>query len=249
MRTLRLFTFIALTVSFFSCSNDDDSCAESTFFRDADGDGLGTTSETRLACEAPDGFVANSDDNDDTQALANLVTATVSNLHAPQEGGQGQPISGDFTKFDFETGQITTSDTDWDIAFRGTTIIVNGGSSQGTTDEPERTGIAAAYIATGTLESITSIETDSFVQDTTAELAIPSGSDNGWYTYAGPPTFLITPLAGKILVFRTTEGRYAKIEILSYYENAPANPDAFVDASRYFTFNYVYQPNNNVTIF
>ena len=249
MRTLRLFTCIALTVSFFSCSNDDDSCAESTFFRDADGDGLGTASETIMACDAPDGFVTNSDDNDDTQAIANLITGTTSNLHAPQLGGQGQPISGEFTKFDFETGQITTSDTDWDIAFRGTTIIVNGGTSQGTADEPERNSQAAAYIATGTMESITSVETTSFVQDTAAELAIPSGSDNGWYNYAGPPTFLITPLAGKILVFRTSEGRYAKIEILSYYENAPSNPDALVDQSRYFTFNFVYQPNNNVTIF
>lgn len=251
MRTLRLFTCIAiaLTVSFFSCSNDNDSCAESTFFRDADGDGLGTVSETIMTCDAPDGFVTNSDDNDDTQAIASLITGTAFNLHAPQLGGQGQPVSGEFTKFDFETGQITTSDIDWDVAFRGTTIIVNGGTSQGTTDEPGRNSQAGAYIATGTMESITSIETTSFVQDTSAELAIPSGSDNGWYNYAGPPTFLITPLAGKILVFRTSEGRYAKIEILSYYEDAPSNPDAFVDQSRYYTFNFVYQPNNNVTIF
>lgn len=249
MKTLRLFTCMALIASFYSCSNDDDSCAESTFFRDADGDGLGTASESQMACEAPDGFVSNSDDNDDTQALAPLITGTISNLHAPQEGGQGQPISGAFTKFDFETGQITTSDTDWDVAFRGTTIIVNGGTSQGTIDEPNRTGNAAAYIATGTMSSVTSVEIGSLVQDSTTALAIPSGSDNGWYNYAGEPTFLITPLTGKIIVFRTTEGRYAKMEILSYYENAPANPDAFVDPSRYFTFNYEYQPNNNVTIF
>ncbi|WP_299679846.1 HmuY family protein [uncultured Dokdonia sp.] len=247
--------YLLVLVSFIiaSCSNDDDggevACAESTFFEDSDGDGLGNANESQSACEAPEGFVANSDDNDDTQALANLITASITDVHAPQEGGQGQPISGDFTKFDLDTGQITTSDTDWDIAFRATTIIVNGGVSQGTTDEPERTGNAGAYIATGTMSDITSVDTNLFVQDAADIPAIPSGSDNGWYNYSGPPLFLITPLPGKILVFRTTEGRYAKVEILSYYEGAPSNPDTTVDASRYFTFNYVYQPNNNVTVF
>ncbi|NER12618.1 hypothetical protein GWK08_04140 [Leptobacterium flavescens] len=194
------------------------------------------------------GFISCSSD-DDGPDLQPVQSQTVSNLHAPQQGGQGQPVSGEFSKFDFDTGQATTSDTDWDIAFRGTTIIVNGGVSQGTTDEPGRTSEAAAYIATGTMESITSVDTGLFTQDSASELAIPSGSDNGWYNYSGPPNFLITPLAGKILVFRTSEGRYAKVEILSYYKDAPANPDATTNESRYYTFNFVYQPNNNVTDF
>ncbi|WP_299439735.1 HmuY family protein [uncultured Aquimarina sp.] len=249
MRTLRFLTFAILAIGFFSCSSDDDSCAETLFFDDADGDGLGNSAASQLACVAPEGFVSNSDDNDDTQALANLISETVTNLHAPQEGGQGQPISGAFTKFDFETGQITTSDEDWDIAFRGTTIIINGGATQGTTDEPDRTGDAAAYIATGTMDNITSVEIGNLIQDTAADTAIPSGSDNGWYNYSGAPNFLITPLTGKILVIRTSDGKYAKVEILSYYKDAPINPDAFVHESRYFTFNYIYQPNNNVTVF
>jgi hypothetical protein len=33
------------------------------------------------------------------------------------------------------------------------------------------------------------------------------------------------------------------MEILSYYKNAPDNPDAYSDESKYYTFNYVYQPN------
>ncbi|MEO1253358.1 MAG: HmuY family protein, partial [Bacteroidota bacterium] len=171
-------------------------------------------------------------------------------LFAPQTGGQGQgEISGEFTKFNFETQSITTSDSDWDIAFRGTTIIVNGGASQGTTDEPARTGNAAAYIVSDALFSeVTSIDASLFDQDEVSELAIPSGSDNGWYNY-NFMTNTITPLAGKVLVFRTTEGLYAKVEILSYYEGAPATPDGFMDTPRYYTFNYTYQPNNNVTSF
>lgn len=247
------YLLLLFSVFIASCSNDDDggevACTESAFYQDSDGDGLGNPDESQMACEAPEGFVDNADDNDDTQALANLVIDTVSDLHAPQMGGQGQPISGEFTKYDLDTGEITTSDTDWDIAFRATSIIINGGVSQGTTDEPARTGNAGAYIATGTMNDITSVDTSLFVQDAADALAIPAGSDNGWYNYSGAPLFLITPLPGKILVFRTTEGRYAKVEILSYYQGAPANPDAFVDESRYFTFNYVYQPNNNVTVF
>ena len=67
--------------------------------------------------------------------------------------------------------------------------------------------------------------------------------------FCGPPTFLITPTAGRILVFKTADGKFAKVEILSYYEGAPENPDAFVDQSRYYTFNYVYQPNEGEITF
>lgn len=186
--------------------------------------------------------------NDDTTPLLAIASETVSNLHAPQTGGQGQPIGGEFTKFDFSTGTTTTSDTDWDIAFRGTIIIVNGGVSQGTNDEPVRNGDAAAYIATNTFEGLTTADINLLVQDSETALAIPTGSDNGWYNY-NPATFTITPLAGKILVFRTRDNRYAKVEILSYYQDAPSNPDPFTDEGRYYTFNYVYQPNKNVTSF
>lgn len=187
--------------------------------------------------------------SDDSVPLLEVESKTVSNLHAPQSGGQGQPVSGAFTKFDFATGKTTTSSTEWDIAFRGTSIIVNGGASLGTTDEPERTGQAGVYIANGTMASITSVDTSSFIQDSTTGYAITTGSGNGWYTYAGPPTHLITPIPGKVLVFKTHKGLYAKVEILSYYENAPANPDAFTDATPYYTFNYVFQPNTGVTTF
>lgn len=188
--------------------------------------------------------------DDDSAPQLNPVEADlVSNLFAPQVGGQGQgPISGDFTKFDFATGAETTSDTDWDIAFRGTTIIVNGGESQGTTDEPGRTGNGAAYIALNTFDEVTEVNEELFVQDSVSELAIPTGSDNGWYNY-NFMTNVVSPLAGRILVFRTRDGKYAKVEILSYYKDAPANPDGFVDESRYYTFNYVYQPNEGVASF
>lgn len=188
--------------------------------------------------------------NDDDDALyLQVETDAVLNLHAPQNGGMDQmgnpiPISGEFTKFDFSSGATTTSTTEWDIAFRGTSIIINGGTSSETTDEPERTGDAAAYMATGTIASVNAVNTTMLEQDSVNGYVL-----SNWYTYAGPPTHLITPTAGKIIVVRTRDGRYAKIEILSYYKDAPENPDAYTDEERYYTFNYVYQPNEGELTF
>ena len=195
------------------------------------------------------GFTSCSSDDDNSAPQLEVESETISNLYAPQQGGQGQPTSGAFTKFDFATGQTTTSETDWDIAFRGTSIIVNGGVTFGTIDEPARTGGAGVYIANETMQTVTEVSVNSFIQDSETGYAIATGSENGWYVYVGPPSHLINPIPGKVLVFRTRDGKYAKVEILSYYENAPENPDAFVDATPYYTFNYVYQPNEGITTF
>ncbi len=182
-------------------------------------------------------------DSDDDLVLLDVESKAVTNLHAPQQGGHGQPVSGAFTKFNFATGEITTSITNWDIAFRGISIIINGGVSSGLTDEPVRNGEAGAYIATGTMATVTEVNTSLFVQDAADGFAIPTGSGNGWYDY-NSSTRKISPITGKILVFKTHNGKYAKMEILSYYKDSDNNND-----SRYYTFNYIYQPNEGVTSF
>lgn len=189
------------------------------------------------------GFTSCSDDDDSTQQQA-IESETVTNLYAPQSGGQGsgQDISGAFTKFSFSTGAITTSETDWDIAFRGTSIILNGGTSLGTIDEPARTGNAAGYIAESTFENLTTVTPDLLVQDSGEGYAL-----NGWYTY-NPMNHVIDPTPGRVFVIKTHDGKYAKVEILSYYKDAPDNPTQQSEF-RYYTFNYVYQPNEGVTTF
>lgn len=191
-------------------------------------------------------FAACSNDDDNSSDLAAVESSTASNIPAPQTGGQGEPVGGPFTKFSFATGAVTTSDTEWDIAFRGTTIAVNGGSATGTDDEPERNGDAGVSIVNGTFADITTADGLTFSQDASGAFAIASGSDNGWYNY-NPATFTITPIPGKILVFRTHDGKYAKVEILSYYKDAPTEIDAMADESRFYTFNYVYNPNAGET--
>ena len=154
---------------------------------------------------------------EDEIQLLDIVSEKFENLYAPQDGGRNQrtgqmePVSGEFTKFNFSTGQITTSETDWDVAFRATTIIVNGGVSLETIDEPTRTGNSAVYIANGTMSSVTDVDLMSLTQDSSNGYAVPTGGGNGWYTYQGPPVNLISPTPGKILVFRTNDGKYAKI--------------------------------------
>ena len=177
----------------------------------------------------------------------------VSNLHAPQDTDytQNPPVaSGVFVKFDFSTGAITNSETDWDIAFRGTTLLVNGGSSSGIVDAPQRSGNAGAYLVDGIFDEVTTIDTSAFAQDSSMGLAIPTGSGNGWYTY-DPTLLAIYPIPGKVIVLRTADNKFAKVEILSYYKDAPAviNEQIALNDLRYYTFNYVYQDDANATSF
>ncbi|MFT6414810.1 MAG: hypothetical protein ACJARZ_000142 [Dokdonia sp.] len=189
------------------------------------------------------GFTSCSSDDDNTQQPAPVQSEQVVNLAAPQTGGQGQPVGGEFAKFDFETGMETTSNTDWDIAFRGTTIAVNGGAITGIADEPTRNGNAAAAIVSGTFASVTTADGLTFIQDAAASFAIPTGSDNGWYNY-NPQLNIVSAIPGKIVVFRTRDGHYAKVEILSYYLDQDSSNPA---GGRYYTFNYVYNPNEGET--
>lgn len=188
---------------------------------------------------------SNDDDSTPTAQLEEIETQTVSNLEATQTSDYSTnppTITGDYIKFSFETGATTTSD-DWDIAFRGTAILINGGTATAD-DQPERVGNAAAYITTGALAEISAVDTSLLLQDdTTNGLAITTGSGNGWYNY-DPTTHIISPIAGKVIVVKTNNGKYAKLEILSYYLNADTSSE-----SQHYTFNYVYQPNEGVTTF
>lgn len=191
------------------------------------------------------GFTSCSSDDDNGTNRSEVESVTIENLHAPQTGGQGQPIGGNFVKFDFSTGLQTDSDTEWDIAFRGTTIAINGGTETGTADEPTRNGNAGATIVDGTMASVTSVDGLTFNQDSSTGFAIATGSDNGWYNY-NFMTNLVTKIPGKVLVFRTRDGRYAKVEIISYYLDGDTSNPA---NGRHYTFDYVYNPNEGETTF
>lgn len=189
-------------------------------------------------------FIATScSDDKQTVPTAPVQSKNIKNFHAPQVVDRTtRAESGEFTKFSFKTGAAVTTGNNWDIAFRGTRILVNGGAKiGGITDEPERTGNASLAVLSGTFSNITTAPADNqFKQDAAGAYALPWGSDKGWYNYSGPPRFLITPLAGKVIVVKTVDGNYAKMEIISYYKD---NDPTKRGNSRYYTFNYTYNPN------
>ena len=155
-------------------------------------------------------------------------------------------VTGKFEKFSFSEGD-TVIHENWDVAFSGTTIIVNGGDSY-SVNQPERTGNAAVYIATGVMSDIRTVDLSKLEQDNISGPAIVDDlgiSGNGWASY-DMSTHIISPIAGRILVFRTHDNKYAKMEIVYYYDSP--NPDpSNGDYGGYYTFNYVYQSDGGLT--
>ncbi|WP_299452488.1 HmuY family protein [uncultured Microscilla sp.] len=171
-----------------------------------------------------------------------LETKTHKNLAAPGDvvdRATGKVIQENpYVYFSLEKGTTVSKSENWDIGFKGTSIIFNSGISG--------SGQAGAVIKTGVFEELTTApESEEFRQDSNEGLAVPAGSNNGWYNYAGPPSHLITPIAGKVIMVKTFDGKYAKVEILSYYKDAPATPDAFKDQSATYTFRYMYQADGS----
>ena len=155
----------------------------------------------------------------------------------------GQPYgSGKFTFYSFESNSIVpnsdSNSTKWDIGVRGSTIITNGGTSG--------PGNVGAFVYVGTFDDLTAVPADStFKVDAAPNFAITAGSNKGWYLYT-PQTNLLTPLPGRVLVFRTATGKFAKVEILNYYKGgttpAATDPDAVkIFTQRYYTFKFAYQ--------
>ncbi|MBS1487895.1 MAG: HmuY family protein [Bacteroidetes bacterium] len=180
---------------------------------------------------------------------------TYSNLPAdpPSDGynptnGAAIGVTNKFTFFSFATGAIVantdSATTKWDLGFRGTSIIVNGGASG--------PGSTSAQIVTGIFNNLTTAPTSGYNQDTNTtgniSYAIPRRSGNGWYNY-DPTSNLVTPIAGRVIIVKTGSGNYAKMEIISYYKNnvVPTVP-TLVPNDRYYTFRYVYQPNGTTKL-
>lgn len=179
-------------------------------------------------------MVSCSDSKDDVLSRP-VESKKIENLHAPG-AGRGS-YTGTFTKFSFSEGKQVEGDA-WDIAFRATEIIVNGGKKGALLEDIDRAYNAALVLKEGTFASIIEAPAEEEFKQDGESLALPTGSGNGWYTY-NPANHSIAPTAGKVLVVRTHDGHYAKVEILSYYKNMEPSQTS----SQYFTFNYVYNPN------
>ena len=172
--------------------------------------------------------------------VQNLIADTIIGLLPT-----GQPYGANkFTFFSIENGALVASSdsatTKWDIAFRGTTILTNAGTSG--------PGNGGAFVQVGTFDALTSISVDSiFYTDAAPVYAIKTGSGKGWYNYDGANN-LITAVPGRVLVIRTASGKYAKLEISNYYKKgitpaATTTDSEKLSSQRYYAFRYTFQAN------
>lgn len=166
------------------------------------------------------------------------LTYTVADLDA--RGSDGH-----FTFFSLRENQLVpasdSASTDWDLAFRSTTILINGGASG------PGTGGAVVLNDTSFAAVTEAPAAEAFVVDAgteKTETAIPGGAGNGWYAYDFV-SGVVSPRPA-VLAIRTADGRYAKVEIESYYRGAPSteeiNPE---EGFRYYTFRVAFQPDGS----
>lgn len=191
---------------------------------------------------------ANDDNNDNEVKPAEaLQTETASNLGPaptsttnPTTGQPGTPRHYAFYNLatKSEVPYTDSATTKWDIAVRTTTILVNGGSSG--------PGQGGAIVQDGLFSQITAAPATGYKVDSPTAYAIPTGSGKGWYNY-NSTTHVVSPIAGKVILLRTAAGKYAKLEIVSYYKDAPASPTG-TEPRGYYTFRYVYQPDGSTNL-
>lgn len=161
-----------------------------------------------------------------------IETNTVADLHAPNDNGT-------YVFYDLDSG-TTVSDsasTDWDIAFSGTSVLTNSGTSG--------PGSGGAVVLDVAFDEVTMAPSSGFGVDSEEAAAI-----TGWYNYTGQtgnPQHAILTL-GKTIVLKTGDGNhYAKVEIMSYYQGSPdTSTEEFANfatraSSQYYTFQYAIQ--------
>lgn len=115
----------------------------------------------------------------------------------------------------------------WDIAFSKTTIATNSGTSG--------PGEGGAIVLEKPFDQVNEAPKDGYKTDGDAGFAIPGGSGNSWYKY-DMSVHAILPIPGRTLLIKTANGKFAKVEIISYYKGAPE--DVPTEESSYYTFRY-----------
>ncbi|THU37237.1 hypothetical protein FAM09_20025 [Niastella caeni] len=183
-------------------------------------------------------------DSDSSSAPLEAKTVNDINSNPADNGGYAM-------YFNLTTGTTVaaadSNSTKWDIAFRTTTIKINSGTSG--------PGTAAAQIVSTGFDDLIEAPAEGYATDSDAGYAIPTGANKGWYTYTGAaasgPQHAILPIAGKTIVVKTANGKYAKIQIVSYYKGNPNITTAeFADLTTrslggYYTIRYMIQADGS----
>lgn len=135
------------------------------------------------------------------------------------------PDAAPFTYFSLRTGaEVSDTSTGWDIAFRSTTVKVNG-----------------------TAQLLGGVDFDTLATAPVAGYG-PGATQRTWYDYSGEPNHTITPKLATVLALKTLDGKYAKLQILSYYQGFPVAPNGNVNTSRYYTFRWFLQADGTTRL-
>jgi hypothetical protein len=216
------------------------------------------TASLFTACTKSDSTTVDTTNNGTYKTFTIGNVTTVQNLVADTIQGydptNGQPIgaTGKRVFFSLERGTVVpdTSVATWDLAFNGSKIWINGGTSGNK--------MGGAYNKASLFDNVTNA-VDSLMKidgvngtnrAITGYDANPNtASNNGWYTLTPPPpaASVIVPVPGRTILIRTASKKYAKIEIMCYYKGGVTPSAADAKSERYYTFRYTYQSNGSTT--
>lgn len=168
-------------------------------------------------------------EKEDTQPIESTVDISVS-----------ASTSGNNTYFSFEKGEVLTatdvfSTNEWDFGLKLVFFQVNGGT--------DRAGQGGAMVLDNTFDNVTEAPETGYKTDNGADTAIK----DEWYSY-DPVARSFTPKAGKVLVFRTGKGKYAKMEFIKGVptdDNGNIVVPPVVPTKIRYTLRYVYQPDGS----
>ena len=137
--------------------------------------------------------------------------------------------------------EVTATATDWDIKFSGTTISFGNG--------------ATGQLKEGIFATFMNAPADGYSDSNIA-------GSKSYYTYTNnnEPKHTILMKPGVLIIVKTGKGKYAKLEMISYYKGNPSAADMatadFADYGdggkrqlkwplRHYTFNYVLQTDGS----
>ncbi|MEO6290612.1 MAG: HmuY family protein [Ginsengibacter sp.] len=174
-------------------------------------------------------FTACKKDNETTPLPATENTTTVKVNFSPVTP---------YVFFSFKNNAVVanadSATAKWDFAVRLSTFLVNSNSSG--------PGTAGVIMQDGVFDNITTAPSSGYAFDTArTKLAIKDGS---WYDYNNA-THAFVPKAGKVFLFRTSDNKYAKMEILE------ANYDPFVGMNPEkinYKIRFVYQADGSTSL-
>lgn len=187
-------------------------------------------------------LVACGDDRSDPASSSNTSNQQSSlRLNTVQDLPADTARTGQLTYFNLRENTVVdpadSNSAKWDLAFKATTLLTNGGSSG--------PGQGGGQVLAGTdFETLAEAPESGYRTDQPGDPAISASS---WYTYTGsegnpPNAILMKP--GIVLVLRTADNRYVKLQITSYYQGGAAVPADGAKA-RFYHFRYVFQPDGS----